>query len=221
MSTPVLTPDDNAAQALAAVFSRCQPSFYRTAFRFTGNAADAEDAVQDALLSAYKHRGQYRGQAQLATWITAIVINSARMQLRRSSRERNLSLSEEPGEAESPLVNLLPDPRPNPEQECGASELSDQTARLIGQLSPTLRQAIQLREREGLAIREIANLLGVAEGTVKARLSRARKRLHHLVGKTIRRRINGRIAVKTSVPRLTNTPLLSERNHYRRSYVDR
>ncbi len=48
-------------------FSRCLPPLHRTAYRYLGNAADAEDAVQDALLSAYRHLGQFRGQAQTST----------------------------------------------------------------------------------------------------------------------------------------------------------
>lgn len=193
-----LTCDENEAQELAAVFSRCRSSFHRIAFRCLGNAADAEDAVQDALLSAYKHRNQFRGQAQLPTWVTAIVVNSARMQLRRRSRVLHLSLSQEPGEAETSLLNLLTDPRPNPEQECRASELTDRMADLVALLSPPLRQAIQLREFEGLAIREIASVLGLPEGTIKARLSRARTKLRGLVRRTIVRRRAAPTGVPTS-----------------------
>jgi len=69
------------------VLSRCRPSFYRTAYRQLNNAADAEDAVQDAFLSAYKHLDQFKGQAQMSTWLTTIVMNCARMQLRRRSRQ--------------------------------------------------------------------------------------------------------------------------------------
>src|SRR5260370_7541594 len=53
------------------------PMFYRRAFRFLGNSADAEDAVQDALLSAYKHFAQFRGQARISTWLSPIATNSA------------------------------------------------------------------------------------------------------------------------------------------------
>jgi|ERR1700722_2131617 len=60
------------AQELDNVVSRYLPMFYKRAFRFLGNATDAEDAVQDALLSAYKHLGQFRGQAQLSTWLTPL-----------------------------------------------------------------------------------------------------------------------------------------------------
>jgi DNA-directed RNA polymerase specialized sigma24 family protein len=87
------------------VLSRCRPSFYRTAYRQLNNAADAEDAVQDALLSAYKHLDQFKGQAQMSTWLTTIIMNCARMQLRRRSRQSLLSLDEQFGE-ESDLCLL-------------------------------------------------------------------------------------------------------------------
>jgi RNA polymerase sigma-70 factor, ECF subfamily len=199
LTKTVLTPDENAAQELVAVFSRCRSAFHRTAFRCLGNAADAEDAVQDALLSAYKHRDQFRGQAQLPTWITAIVVNSARMQLRRRRQVFHLPLNHEPEEAETSLLNLLRDPRPNPEQEYRASELADRAARVIALLSPPLRQAIQLREFEGLTIRDIASRLGLPEGTVKARISRARRKLRRLVPKTLGRRMTMRSEKKTPV----------------------
>ena len=65
-----------------SVVSHCLPSLYRYAYRLLGNTTDAEDAVQDALLAAYKHLNQFRGDAQLSTWLTTIVINCARMHLR-------------------------------------------------------------------------------------------------------------------------------------------
>jgi RNA polymerase sigma-70 factor (ECF subfamily) len=74
---------DERAQEPDNAASRNLPMFYKRAFRFLGNGPDAEDAVQDALLSAGKHLGHFRGQAQLSTWLTAIVTNAARMQLRR------------------------------------------------------------------------------------------------------------------------------------------
>ena len=80
---PDRSPCDKQGRGIDDALLRYWPSFYRSAFRYLGNAADAEDAVQDALLSAHKHLGQFRGQARISTWLTAIVINSARMQLRK------------------------------------------------------------------------------------------------------------------------------------------
>src|ERR1700741_2070753 len=80
------------------VLTRYLPRFYRSAYRQLGNAADAEDAVQDAMLAAYLHLDQFKGQAQMSTWLTAIVTNCARMQLRRRVRQPHLSLDEHLGE---------------------------------------------------------------------------------------------------------------------------
>src|SRR5260370_8944857 len=66
----------SAARKLHDVLSLRLPSFYRCAFRLLGNAADAEDAVQEALLAAYKHINQFRGQSQISTWLTPILRNT-------------------------------------------------------------------------------------------------------------------------------------------------
>ena len=83
---------------MVAVLSHRLPSLYRYAYRLLGNKADAEDAVQDALLAAYKHLKEFRGDAQLSTWLTTIVINCARMQLRKRSRYIHVSLDSRIGE---------------------------------------------------------------------------------------------------------------------------
>src|SRR6266852_9406683 len=73
--------DQSAARELQRVLSLYLPSFYRSALRVLGNRDDAEDAVQEALLAAYKHLHQFRGQSQMSTWLTTIVCNCARMPL--------------------------------------------------------------------------------------------------------------------------------------------
>ena len=165
------------AQELDNAVSRNLSTFYKRAFRFLGNRPDAEDAVQDALLSACKHLGQFRGQAQLSTWLTAIVTNSARMQLRRRRREGYLSLGEPKGEDGLTLSEKLPDSKPGPEEVCSASEVRDRVVNGISQLSPTLRRALQLRDIDGLTTKEAALVLGVPQGTLKAQLARARTQL--------------------------------------------
>jgi RNA polymerase sigma-70 factor (ECF subfamily) len=157
--------------------SRNLPMFYKRAFRFLGNRPDAEDAVQDALLSACKHLGQFRGQAQLSTWLTAIVTNAARMQLRRRHRGSYLSLEEAKGDDGLALSEKLPDLKPGPEEVCSASEARDRVLDGISQLSPTLRRAFQLRHIDGLTTKQAALVLGVPQGTLKAQLARARAKL--------------------------------------------
>jgi RNA polymerase sigma-70 factor (ECF subfamily) len=189
-------------QAIEDVFSRRLPSFYRTAYRFLGNAADAEDAVQDALLSACKHLHEFRGQSQMSTWLTVIVSNCARMQLRRRPRHIHVSLDEPiHGEHEYSVSERLPDNRANPEDECQLAERKARLRESAAELSPALRRIFQLRELQGLSIHETASILELSEGTVKAQLSRARAELTRLVRQKFapQRRT---IAAKTSHPRM-------------------
>ncbi|HSY99121.1 MAG TPA: sigma-70 family RNA polymerase sigma factor [Terriglobales bacterium] len=169
-------------QEMQDVLSRCLPLFCRRAHRHLGNAADAEDAVQDALLSAYKHLDQFKGQAQMSTWLTAIVTNSALMQLRRRPRQTHLSLDERFAEEEgNPLAERLAHQGPNPEDECQNSELHGRLMQFVSQLSPPLRNAFHLRALDGLTTSEAAHILGVPDGKVKARLARARAKLKRLM----------------------------------------
>ena len=168
--------EGKAAQQLEQILASGLPPLYRRAYRILGNAADAEDAVQDALLAAYTHVDQFRGQAQISTWLTSIMLNCARLQLRRRAKHVQVSLDESTGGPQSVSVSeRLADHRPNPEDECIESELSTRLTHLHSQLSPTLRRAFLLRDVDGLSIRETARILGVPTGTVKAQSARARK----------------------------------------------
>jgi len=120
-----LVDHQSAARELQDLLPLRLPAFYRCAFRLLGNAADAEDAVQEALLAAYKHISEFRGQAQFSTWLTTIVRNCALMQLRKRPRQIHYLLDEQFGE-EQPraLWEGLADERPSPEEEFRYSELT-------------------------------------------------------------------------------------------------
>jgi RNA polymerase sigma-70 factor, ECF subfamily len=178
---------EGATQQLERVLSGGLHPLYRRAYRLLGNTADAEDAVQDGLLAAYTHLNQFRGQSQISTWLTTIVLNCARLQLRRRPRHPHVSLDESTGELQPVSVSArLADHRPNPEDKCRKSELSARLTQLHSQLSPTLRRTFLLRDVDGLSIRQTARILGVPTGTVKAQSARARKRLKELMRRTIR-----------------------------------
>jgi RNA polymerase sigma-70 factor, ECF subfamily len=125
----------------------------------------------------------------MSTWLSAIVHNCACMQLRKRARRVHLPLEEQNAEAyELSLSERLADPRPGPEEECRQSELSRRFYHWQTELSPTLRLAFQLRDVEGLSIRETARILGVPHGTVKAQSARARKELRELIRRGVRPR---------------------------------
>jgi RNA polymerase sigma-70 factor (ECF subfamily) len=177
--------EEGAAHQLEQILASGLPPLYRRAYRILGNVADAEDAVQDALLAAYTHLDQFRGQSQISAWLTTIVLNCARLQLRRRRGHGQVSFDECTADLQ-PLSERLADHRPNPEDECTESELSARLTHLHSYLSPTLRRTFQLRDVDGLSIRETARILGVPTGTVKAQSARARKRLRELMWRTLR-----------------------------------
>ena len=173
-----VTPIHDNAREFDDVLARRLQTFRRVAFRKLGNAADAEDAVQDALLSAYTHLDQFNGQAQMSTWLTTIVINSARMRLRKRSRQFEVSLDEPFDDDQQKWISeRIADDSPSPEDVCRESELHERVRQFLMQLSLPLRSAFQLRELEGLTTKETALILGVPDGTVKAQLTRARAKL--------------------------------------------
>lgn len=182
-------PRQVVSEKFGHILSSGLPSLYRGAYRLLGNAADAEDAVQDALLAAYTHLDQFRGQSKMSTWLVAIVHNSARMQLRRRPRHVHVPLDEPIGEVEKySAMQRLADRRPSPEDDYRNTELGRRLTHFQSQLTPTLRRTFQLRDIDGLSTREAARILGVPLGTVKAQSARARKKLRELMRRALRPR---------------------------------
>lgn len=189
-------------QELTDVIIRHSLRFSRIALGHLSNAADAEDAVQDALLSAWTHVDQFKGQAKISTWLTTIVINSARMKLRRRLSQVQIALDETDGEQHVSVADMVSDTRPDPEQLYRKREMAETLTYATSRLSPTLRRTFQLRNLEGLSIRETAHLLGVPEGTVKARLARARVRLKEVIKKSIRESVKRSAQSANSNPQI-------------------
>ena len=176
-----------ATETFGNILSGGLPSLYRSAYRLLRNSADAEDAVQDALLAAYTHLDQFRGHSKMSTWLGVIVHNSARMQLRKRLRHIHVPLDETNGDVEEQsMADRLADCRPSPEDEYRNNELSMRLAHFQTQLTPTLNKTFQLRDVDGLSVREAARILGVPTGTVKAQSARARKKINRLMRKAIR-----------------------------------
>lgn len=202
-------PREPPSSQMLHVLSSRLPSLYRRAYKLLGNKADAEDAVQDALLAAHKHLDQFRGDAQISTWLMTILLNSARMQLRKRLRHELVSLDSRIGEnQECSLSEMLIDERPNPEDECHKSKLSEWLTKSVARLSPTLRRAFQLRYVDNLSVCETARVLGVPVGTVKAQTARARaKLLKSIRGALIRGPGVGAAAPSRSSIPLTCSPI--------------
>src|ERR1700722_12044767 len=170
------------ARALDSLFARNSRALYQTALRVLGNPEDAEEALQEGLLSAYRNLGRFERRSQFSTWLTRIVINAALMR-RRSKRARPaVSLDDWTPDGDLPLAERFADESPNPEQLYAGTELRDRVSKKLGEISPLLRTAFWLREIEGLSAEEAAQVLGVSRNTLKARLWRARQELAARLG---------------------------------------
>ena len=160
------------------VLSRNLPGFQRAAMRWLRNPEDAEDAVQDAMLSAFKHIARFEGRAQMATWVMAIVTNAVRAQLRRRLRHTLLSLDQPAQDDQQTIADLVADQRPTPEKTLEGCEQLKLVVKLTRSLPPSQRVAMQLCQKDdGLSVREAAEVLGVPVGTLKAQFARGRATL--------------------------------------------
>jgi len=179
------------AQAIETLFRRYQRQLYQTALRVLGNPEDAEDALQDGLLSAYRNLKRFEGRSQFSTWLTRIVINAALMKRRSSKARPAVSLDDSPHDEELPIAERFADDGPNPEQVYAGTEIRELINENLDDLSPLLRTAFLLREVEGYSTVEAAKKLGVTENTLKARLWRARHQLAERLGRRLRRMKDG------------------------------
>jgi RNA polymerase sigma-70 factor (ECF subfamily) len=173
--------------AMETLFRRYHRPLLQTALRVLGNAEDAEDALQDGLLSAYRNLKRFEGRSQFSTWLTRIVINAALMRRRSAKARPAVSLDETPREDELPAAERFADDGPNPEQVFASTELREIISENLEELSPLLRTAFVLREVQGYSTGEAAKKLGVTENTLKARLWRARHQLAQRLGRRLRR----------------------------------
>src|SRR2546428_1075283 len=175
------------SQAVETLSRRYQRSLLQTELRVLGNAEDAEDALQDGLLSAYRNLKRFEGRSQFSTWLTRIVINAALMRRRSAKSRPAVSLDESPREDELPAAERFADDAPNPEQVFASTEIREIISENLDELSPLLRTAFVLREVQGYSTGEAAKKLGVTENTLKARLWRARHQLAERLGPRLRR----------------------------------
>jgi len=175
------------SEAAGTLFRRYQRQLYQTALRVLGNTEDAEDALQEGFLSAYRNLKRFEGRSQFSTWLTRIVINAALMRRRSQKARPAVSLDEPVHEDELPISERQADEGPSPEQLFAGTEIREMLRENLDELSPLLRTAFVLREMEGYSTGEAARKLGVTENTLKARLWRARHQLQERLSRRLRR----------------------------------
>ena len=148
---------------------RYAPPLYRLAFALVGNAADAEDVVQETFFGAFRRLSSFEGRASLKTWLSRILVRQAARHHRTRARHRTVSF-ERSGEPTAA-------PQRRSQTVADRDDLKLDLPSVLQGLSPVHREVIVLRELQGLAYDEIADVLDVPRGTVESRLFRARRAL--------------------------------------------
>jgi RNA polymerase sigma-70 factor (ECF subfamily) len=175
-SMPGRTPSDEEVVARVAsgeadlfevIMRRYNQRLFRVTRSILGEDNDAEDAVQEAYLSAYAHLRQFAGQAQFSTWLTRIAINEALARRRRRTRSPELDFKEDDNAMESTSAR-------NPEDEASRREMRRMLETAIDELPDIYRIVFVMRELEQMSTAETASALEIAEEATKVRLHRAK-----------------------------------------------
>jgi RNA polymerase sigma-70 factor, ECF subfamily len=157
---------------------------YGLCYRFTGNATDAEDLTQDVFLKIYANLGSFdAGRGSLPVWITTMTRNLLVDNFRRTRNQRATSSLDEGWDAAEELrpVDRLVAAGPSQHEIAAKKELAKMVQGALAKVSVELREAVILRDLQDMDYKEIAQVLGIPEGTVKSRISRGRAELARLL----------------------------------------
>ena len=166
----------------------CEQLVFRTAYSLLRNEAEAEDAAQEAIIKAFRALRNFRGQSRFSTWVISIVFNEARARLRKKDRAATESYDDQ--EVVNPA--LLTDWREIPSEALEKQELIRHIEQAIDNLPLNYREVFVLRDRDELAIEEIASLLSITENLTKVRLHRARMMLQKTLAPYLKSTVKAR-----------------------------
>ncbi len=173
--------------AFAALMRRHNGKLFRIARATLGDDAEAEDALQDAYLDAYRHMHEFRGGAALGTWLTRIVINRALMRL-RSRRRRSMVVPIDrrgAAPADSEVAEMADTKGESPPDAALRAEVRRLLERRIDELPVAYRTVFVMREVEDMTVQETADALSIPAATVRTRLFRARALLRDAIARDL------------------------------------
>jgi RNA polymerase sigma-70 factor, ECF subfamily len=172
--------------AFEALMRRYNGQLFRVARAILKDDAEAEDALQEAYLDAYRHMGEFRGGARLATWLTRIVVNHALMRLRRRKGARVVALDEwqdsRPSGREAEIADETSE---SPAGATLRTEIRRLIERQIDELPLDFRTVFVMRDVDDMTVEETAAALDIPAATVRSRLFRARARLRESLAREL------------------------------------
>jgi RNA polymerase sigma-70 factor (ECF subfamily) len=173
--------------AFEALMRHHNGKLFRVARAILRDDAEAEDALQDAYLDAYRHIADFRGSASLATWLTRIVINHALMRVRRQKRDRVVVPfgDRAPHEAESTNAEVADEQTESPPSAMLRAEVRRLIERRIDELPVAFRTVFVMRDVEDMTVQETAECLSIPSATVRTRLFRARALLREALARDL------------------------------------
>jgi RNA polymerase sigma-70 factor (ECF subfamily) len=193
--TPTSAAHDQLVEAIAgahhvafeALMRRYNSKLFRVARAILKDDAEAEDVLQDAYLDAYRHIRDFKGGAQVSTWLTRIVINQALMHLRRHKRDRVVEsfgdhLLAEPDDSEGNMPDEFTE---SPPSATLRAEIRRMLEHRIDELPMAFRTVFVMREVEDMTVQETAECLSIPAATVRSRLFRARALLREALARDI------------------------------------
>ncbi len=164
------------ADAYAHFVRTYQRNVYGMALRMLRDASEAECVAQDAFVRAYRRLAEFRGESTFETWVTRIAVNACRDRLKR--KRLVLYFHQRPAAPDGgDPIESVPSPEPSPERRLQSREIKSILRQALDILSPRQRIVFALKHLEERSIREIADLLGLDEGSVKSHLFRAAQKV--------------------------------------------
>jgi RNA polymerase sigma-70 factor (ECF subfamily) len=168
--------------AFELLMRRHNRRLYRIALSVLRDAADAEDALQESYLAAYRAIGSFRGESSLATWLSRLVLNHC-LARRRKAQRRDGIFSIVPESVESDIA--FDADGETPDRALVRAELRELLERKVGELPEAFRTVFMMRCVEELSVEETAQLLNIPEATVRTRQFRARSLLRESLAQDI------------------------------------
>jgi RNA polymerase sigma-70 factor (ECF subfamily) len=170
--------------AFGVLFTRHRDRLWAVALRTTGNPEDAADALQEAMISAFRRVDSFRGDALVTTWLHRVVVNACLDRLRRNKVRAAQPLPDDLDEYAGRGAVLAADPGLDPEAQAVQGDRRRAVLAALDQLPPDQKAAIVLVDLEGYPVDEAARMLDCPPGTVKSRCARGRTRLAGLLRAT-------------------------------------
>lgn len=164
-------------EAFGQLVLRYEQKVYNLAYRFTGNADDAQDLAQEAFVKAFLSLADFRGQAAFGTWLHRIVSNLCLDELRRRRRHHVISLDEAVATNEGEMERQVASNDDTPAEAVERRETQNRVQAAIATLDDEFRMALVLCDIEGYSYNEIAHIMDCPLNTVRSRIHRARKLL--------------------------------------------